>query len=54
MEREITSGFNCVCVTPFTNSVYSDRVPAAYYVCHLKSYGVASSTWTRRCCSFSG
>jgi len=32
MEIDITSGYNCVYVTPFSNFVYSDRVPATYYV----------------------
>jgi len=29
-EKNDTSGFNCVYLTPFTNSVYSNRMPAAF------------------------
>jgi len=35
VERKVTFDFNCIYVTPYTNSVYSVRLPAVYRMSHF-------------------
>jgi len=53
MGRKITSGFNCIYMTPFINSVYSQPGTSCLLRAPFLVLGLALSAQTR-CCSCPG